>query len=571
MSDEERQPPLIPPPDGPGRRLGPYEQSLRDHEEQIARAVARRAARRRRHRIVAVLAALAVLAGGAYAVMAFLGEARDTPTATSTSAVPTHCSKPNTVRLAVPASIGPALTEVAATLADRADGPCTTFELKSMEAPVAVRMLATGDRPDGWVVDSPVWLDQAAAAGTRVTPAEPFASSAIVVAMSPQRAQGLLTAPSWTDLTKGPDAVRFPNAYTSTVGLLSLSAVAAAVPAPELARVVTEAARAPAAATDPASLARAQPVPAVPVAEAALESYNRANSANALAAVAPREGAPQLEFSLVTTTDDPAATASLKALATYLSSDDAKKTLTTYGFRVPGGSGSPTGEPTTGSVKVTGPPAADVVTRLRSLWSAAAPRRQVLVAADVSAAMLDRTDQGTRMSVVQEALRTGFASLPDSAGTSLWVFSNHIGVRGDDFSAVTSYGPMGQAEHRVALEKGIVSFVRTVGGGRGLYDSILAAYMAAKNAFAAGQTNVAVVIVGGPNEDDYGLNDAQLRAKLTAAKDPKRPVELDIIGISSTAPAEVLTSLTTITGGRYTAAPEPEDLRRTVVRAIAGS
>lgn len=570
MTDEEGRRPL-PPPDGPGRKIGPYEQSLRDQSKQIARAVARRAARRRRNRVLAGIAVLAVLGGGAFGALKLFGGPSSTPTAASTSAVPTHCSNPNTVRLAVPAAMGPAMAQVTAALAEHTDGPCTTFDLASTEASVVFRTLGTGARPDGWVTDSGLWLEQAVAGGAKLTATEPFASSAIVVAMSPERAGSLQGSPSWADLTSGRDPVRFPDPSRSTVGLLSLAAASAGQSANGLSRLVTAAAQAPVGTTEPASLAQADSAPAVPVAEAALVDHNRARPRDALTAVAPADGTAPLEYSLITTTSDAAASDSIRALADYLRSDEAKKILGEHGFRVPGVPAPTSAEPMVGAVKLAEAPSARLLAQIRTVWNAATPQRQVLLALDVSGSMLTRTEEGTRLALAQDAVRTAMASLPETSRTALWVFSNHIGVRGDDFNGLTGYGAMADAGHRAALEKGVAGVEKTVGGGSGLYDSILAAYLAAKKSYLVGQSNAVVVVVDGPNEDDYGLDLKGLRAKLTAAKDPAKPVQVVIVGIGDAPDAAAMESVAKLTGGRYIPAPQPDDLRLALVGAVTGT
>jgi ABC-type molybdate transport system substrate-binding protein len=570
VTDEGGQRP-VPPPDGPVRKIGPYEQSLRDQSKQIARAVARRTARRRRYRILAVVAALAVLGGGAFGARQLFRGPSSAPSGASTSAVPSHCSDPNTVSIAVPAVMGPALTEAAAALADRPDGPCTTFDLEPTEASVAFRTLGTAARPDAWVTDSSIWLEQAVAAGTKLVATEPFASSAIVVAMTPERARSLQAPPTWKDLTSGTDPVRFPDPSRSTVGLLSLAAATAGQAGDGLSRTVTAAAKAPAGTAEPASLAQAEAAPAVPVAEAALVDHNRARPGDSLTAVAPAEGTAPLEYSLITTSDDATAAASITALADYLRSDDAKKILGEHGFRVPGVP-EPTGaEPMVGAVTLAAAPSAPQLAQIRTLWNAAVPQRQVLLALDVSGSMLARTEEGTRLALAQDAVRTAMASLPETSRTALWVFSNHIGVRGDDFHGLTNYGAMADARHRAALEKAIAGVDLTVGGGSGLYDSIYAAYVAAKKYFLAGQTNTVVVVVDGPNEDDYGLSLDALKGKLAVEKDPAKPVQVVIVGIGDSPDADAMASVVKITGGRYIPAAQPQDLRLALVGAVTGS
>jgi hypothetical protein len=567
VSDEDVRGPL-PPPDGPGRRIGPYEQSLRDQGKQVARAVARRAARRRRTRVLAGLLAVVLLGGGAYAAMRWFGGTEAPSFTSSTSAVPTHCDNPSTVTVAVPAAMGPALTEVTAALADSEDGPCTTFELTSAEAPITYRTLGTAARPQAWVTDSSIWVEEANTAGSKLKAAEPFATSAIVVALSPDRAQSYKSAPKWADLATGKDAVRFPDPGRSTVGLLSLAAVGSGSPA-GLGSIITAAAKVPANAAEPASVAKAGI--AVPVAEAALVEYNRANPSGSLAAVAPQDGTAALEYSLVPTTDDATSVAAIGALSAYLRSDAAKEILADHGFRVPGAAAPTAAEPLVGSITTAPMPKTQMLTQVRQLWNTATPQRQVLIALDVSGSMLDRTDRGTPLALAQDAVRVSMASLPETSRTAFWVFSNHIGERGDDFLPLTGYGAMSDAKHRAALEKGVASLDKKVGGGSGLYDSILAAYKSAQGSFVAGRVNSVVVVVDGPNEDDYGLDLGRLRGQLVTLSDAARPVRLVFVGIGNKPPVAELTGLTKLTGGGYIAVEKPQDLGQALVQAVTGS
>lgn len=568
MSDDgDRQP--IPPPDGSGRKIGPYEQSLREQSQRIARAVARRAARRRRYRILAGVVGVAIVAGIAYGAVKFFGGPDSAPLTSSTSAVPQHCDDPNSVSLAVPPAMVPALRDVAKALASTEDGPCTTFVITSAEAALVARTLDTAARPQGWVTDSSLWVEQATAGGAKLRTTEPFASSAVVVAMDSDRAKTLGSAPTWADIIGVEGGVRFPDPNTSTVGAFSLAALSASLPADAFAATVTASAKAPLAAIDPASLIRAEPPIAAPVAEAALVDFNAANPASALAAVGPAEGVAPLQYSLVTATDDGESSESLQALHTYLGSDKARDILAKHGFRVSGA--QPTApEPQVGAVKLAEPPSAEAVAKVREAWTSTTPQRQVLVALDVSGSMLSRSGQGTRLALAQNAVRAGLASLPESSRTALWVYSNHIGTQGDDFKSLADFGPMSDPKHRAGLERGLAGLDKVVGGGSGLYDSISAAYIAATKSYQAGRTNAIVVIVDGPNEDDFGLSLEQLRSKLARAKNASRPVELIIVGLGEAPDAGALGDLATLVGGRYIAAPQADDLEQAIVGAITG-
>ena len=567
MSDDQQGHP-IPPPDGPTRKIGPYEQSLRDQSQRIARAVARRAARRRRYRVLAALVAVAVIAAVAFGAMRLFGRSDNAPVASSTSAVPTHCANPSTVTVAVPAAMQPALKEVAAALADKEDGPCTTFSLQSAEAGIVSRTLATAARPHGWITDSSLWVDQANAAGNKLTAAEPFASTAIVVAMPADRAQSLGDAPTWADLLGAEGGITFPDPNTSTVGAYGLAALSTSVPSDRFTPTVTASATSPATTTDPGALAGSATSKAVPVPEAALVDFNATNAAQPLAAVAPSEGAAPLEYSLVTTTEDSAATKSLQAFGAYLTSEQARSILTKHGFRVPRGPEPAAPEKLVGTVKDAEAPSAETVANIRQVWSKAAPQRQVLIVLDVSGSMLGRTDKGIKLALAQNGVRTALAALPETARVAFWVFSNHIGAQGDDFKSLAAFAPMSDAGQRASLERSIAGLDKVVGGGSGLYDSIYNAYQNASSAYQPGRTNTVVLIVDGPNEDDYGLTLDQLRQKLATDKNAARPVQLVIVGIGDAPDANALTPLTKLVGGRYVAVSRPEDIESAIVGAV---
>ena len=63
--------------------------------------------------------------------------------------------------------------------------------------------------------------------------------------------------------------------------------------------------------------------------------------------------------------------------------------------------------------------------------------------------------------------------------------------------------------------------------GTGLYDTILAAYTTARDAYVAGMPNQVFVFTDG--RDETPVDAPQLATALAAARDPKRPVQLSIV------------------------------------------
>lgn len=215
-------------------------------------------------------------------------------------------------------------------------------------------------------------------------------------------------------------------------------------------------------------------------------------------------------------------------------------------------------------------PEAAVVADVRAAWTSVAPKAQALLALDVSGAMLRRTPEGTRLDLLQAAVLRTIAGLQPSNTLALWAYSLHIGTKGDDFRPLRGAGALGDGKHFLALRESIADLDRTVGGGRGLYDTIAAAYEQARSTFAKGYDNSVVVVTAGPNEDDYGASLKILTDRINGLKDPARPVRIDIVGFGTEPDAKAMTSIAKLTGGRYLPAPEAGDLDAALSTALGG-
>ena len=77
--------------------------------------------------------------------------------------------------------------------------------------------------------------------------------------------------------------------------------------------------------------------------------------------------------------------------------------------------------------------------------------------------------------------------------------------------------------------------------GTGLYDTILAAYTAARDHYAPGTSNQIMVFTDGINADDRGsISRKELVRRLERAKDPRRPVQLSVVGFGKPAELQAL-------------------------------
>jgi len=131
--------------------------------------------------------------------------------------------------------------------------------------------------------------------------------------------------------------------------------------------------------------------------------------------------------------------------------------------------------------------------------------------------------------------------LPAESRVGLWEF----GIALDpprDHRVVLPTAPLTDA-HRAAMDAAVgrLAAVRT---GTGLYDTILAAYIAGRDAVEAGVSNQVLIFTDGRNEaDPQGITLAQLTAELRRAKDPARPVQLSVVAFGQRQEAKLLGGL----------------------------
>ena len=330
-------------------------------------------------------------------------------------------------------------------LAQRPDAPCAAYTIES-EEPFAVAGSLTGaGRPDAWITDSALWVGRAnAVSRSNLVPAAPFASSPVLVAMNDDAASALGSRLGWADLLGGSVAVRLPDPNRSAIARTVLGVAASSLPAPRLRALVTTSAATAGGSVSLDGLARARGGAAV-VSQAQLLGWKAAHPEEQLAAVAPAEGAPALEYSLLPLTTDAAKARLVAALGGYLSAAETQKLLQDSGFRTSAGNPKDP-SPLYGQIRVTGTPDGALPLEVASLWSASSPKTQALLAVDVSGSMLERTDRGTRLATVQKSTVRALAAVSPNAIASLWVYSLHVGSRADDFRQLRDYAGLGVPE-----------------------------------------------------------------------------------------------------------------------------
>jgi hypothetical protein len=559
----------------------------------------------------AIVAALVAVAAGAFVLYRQL--------------VSPGCSGQAPLTVAAAPEIAPAIQSVAARLVEQraeVDGVCVAIQVTAKDPADVAAAIASGqgvtlngvglpsggtEMPDVWVPDSVTWLVRlgAAAPGFTVGEAPSIARSPVVVAMPEPVATGMgwptkkLTWPALLQLMTtntqlhvgiveptrdaaglsgllalGAAASAAPNGQAATTGALrSLAAGRSALRQELLARFPRSA--------DPAAIASA--LGAAALSEQSVIAYNAAKPPIALAALYLEPAPLPLNYPFaVLPTIDPARAAVADKLRAALAEPAFRDLLATAGLRGADGSAgasfsAPPGAPSRIETPVptasSTAPAAGVfganVDRALSTWTAVTLPARMLAVIDVSGSMLapvPTAGNATREQVTLEAARRGLGLFDDSWAVGLWTFSTELdGPR--DYRQLVPIGPL--ANQRGQLLSALGSIKPQPTGDTGLYDTILAAYQTVQKDWDPGRVNSVVMLTDGANDDRNGISLEALLAKLKQAADPKRPIQVVIIGIGDGVSVNELGQITKATGGGVFVAKDPAKIGDIFLKAIS--
>ena len=126
------------------------------------------------------------------------------------------------------------------------------------------------------------------------------------------------------------------------------------------------------------------------------------------------------------------------------------------------------------------------------------------------------------------------------------------------------------SSHRRALG-GAINKLEAQETGTGLYDTILAAYTSARDAYRPGVPNQVLLFTDGRNESDAKtVTPAQLAAALKKAADPKRPILLSVVTFGTAAEAKTLEDATKPVEGYVDALSTAEEVSAVFIHVAAG-
>jgi Ca-activated chloride channel homolog len=461
--------------------------------------------------------------------------------------------------------------------------------------------------PDVWISDSSIWLYRLRAAAPGFTPTDgaSIALSPVVLAMPEPIAKGL----GWPD--KKPDLpallqeiltgdrglragiVEPTRDAAGMSGLLSLGA-AAGQAGSNAQQAQTAALRALASgksavrddltakfpqAADQASLTSGLSVAAL--SEEDVIRYNAKKPPVPLAAIYLDPAPLPLDYPYaVMPGTDPDKTAAAESLHKALNGSGFRDRLGALGLRGPDGSGGagfsvPSGGPAkAGSPAAAGKggaPDTTVVDRALSTWTAVTAPSRMLAVFDISGTMrgpVPSAGGASRMEVTKEAARRGLGLFGDDWAVGVWVFSTNLGG-GKDWREIAPIGPL--ASTRGDLLQKIGGIQPKQNGDTGLYDTLAAAYETVQDGWQAGRVNSVLVLTDGIGNDDPegGLSLPALLNRLEELKDPKRPIQVIILGLGDKVVRGDLDQITKTTGGGVLIAADPAQIGEVFLKGIS--
>lgn len=457
--------------------------------------------------------------------------------------------------------------------------------------------------PDVWIPDSSIWLQRLRVVSASLVPtsATSIAFSPVVLALpQPMAAQFGWPAksPTWADLlgklgtaggrmriglvdpardasglsgllalTTAVTSVPGADAQTATVGLMrSLATGRSLVRADLLGKFPR--------ATDQATIASSLAL--APLTEQTLLGYNAGGPPVPLAGLYLKPSLPAMDFPYAIMPGAPPDVAALadSLRTSALSGAAFRNQLAAVNLRGAGGAFGTGRSPGPGApataAQTTGAIDPRIVEQVLSTWSAVTQPGRLLAVLDVSGSMLTPVPTAgnlTREQVAVRAAAQGLSLFDDNWSVGLWVFSTDMdGTK--PYRQINPIIPL--STQRPRAQAGLDQVVPKKNGNTGLYDTVLAAYKTVQQDWDPGRSNSLVVMTDGQNDNPGGLTLDQLTGELQKVVNPKRPIQLIMVGIGTeVSQTELKKVVSAAGGGGAFFAPDPSKIGQIFLQAIA--
>ncbi len=483
-------------------------------------------------------------------------------------------------RTAITIGSDQAMTGPLRTIAQQAStDSCFDFGISGVPGAAVPGLLTSGDKsPDLWLADSATQarrvFNQVRRDVVMVSPSVASSPTVVVGKQVPE-----LT--SWSEVMKLPD-LRSGSPLDTSTGDAPIVGALAEVDAGKLkSEDLTEAMTILAVQQNNArlandnegtrlNLANSSTVPVVTT-EQQYMLFARTHPGTQLKAKMPSDGTVMLDYPLLSTA--PAARADTTkqagdALVAAINSEQGRKALTDAGYRAADGTG--VGDKVT-ALTLKDPNAVDKALRQ---WQVLGVPIRTLVLEDVSGSMNDPAGDSTRGSLLVDASVQGLKLFPNNTEIGGWAFGIDKGGPGQDWvdmapirrlDAPAANGGDHRDELAATIRRG---FATLIGGGTGLYDSVLAAFKRVQDTYDPNYSNSVIVMTDGQNEDPNSITLPALISQLKQLEDPARPVLVLTIGISDDADRDALKQIADATGGTTYVATTAADIQSVFVNAI---
>jgi hypothetical protein len=534
--------------------------------------------------IAAIALVVAVAAAG---IVAWTQRDSESPPETTESAAgATDCE--TTLRVVTARSYAPVLTTLAPAL--QSGDSCANLEVEVVDgrpAPARVAEL----QAHVWIPDDAAWAETA---GSLELAEEEAAGSGTVVAMSPiymvtdeSTAEKVADAGgSWRGLA---DLVTRESGVTLTVrdpagsgdGLIGIGSVGEAVWQED------------GMDASAVALAKARPTTdtvanhALPdedgevglVSEYALarllENPNREAAAGVRDAVllTGSDYTAELRYTWLTTAaaaEDPELAGPLERLLSALTGPESDEALAVAGLRRPDG-GPPPGATAEQMPEISAAPfevmGGHAVDHVFATWYESDRQSAMLVVVDVSGSMAS-PQASPLIRVVADGVAALADEMPDGSELAIWEFASLLDPP-RDYRVLLPIRPLDGAQRDQV--KDVVSSLDAGASGTGLYDTTLAAYLAAQRDYRPGVPNHVVVFTDGKNEDDKKtISLGQLTQRLLAAQDEERPISLTLVLYGPEPQTDLLEGALEPVEASVEALTDPDDVRPLFIHLAAG-
>ncbi len=464
-----------------------------------------------------------------------------------------------------------AASGIADVVRDVASHTCVQATVTATDDSAAAAKLLKQGKADVWIPDSRV---RAILAGTALATAAPsVASSPIVVAAG----SGLNTSRfdstplTWSNMlhrsTLSPLKVEVQNTATSGTALVLASALNSLALKETGDKYLGLASTAVASETMASATTDAIPANTLRIEEARLVA---AQSGTKIVNISG--GYPQLDYPWVAS---PTATPAVKAASAELLSalqgpagDAARKQ---HGLLKAGTAAVETGTYTGAQAgTLIASPSVASIPVLYSLAEAGAQHGNILGVLDLSGSMADPTSPGgpTKLQAVQNSANIAASLLSPQTQLGLWEFTYQLDPP-RDYKQLVPIAPLSTNRSKVLDALNAAQPILT--GGTSLYRTVFDAYQYVQANWKSGYANNVLVFTDGKDETDPGAPSlAAIQVQLKTIADPKRPIQLIMLGYGQ-ADIPSMQALVSTVGGSVYHIESPTQIVGAFVDAISHS